>query len=49
VTTEAGLRPTAKAADQPPDPKVGALLLDSTEFIVGTSEVVQGFSARGPK
>jgi hypothetical protein len=32
VTTEAGLRPTAKAADQPPDPKVGALLLDSTDF-----------------
>ena len=28
---EAGLRPTAKAVESPPDPTVGALLLDSTE------------------
>ncbi len=31
---EAGLRPTAKALDEPPDPNVGAPLLDSPEFLV---------------
>ena len=39
VTTGAGLRPGAKATEPPPDPTVGAPVLDSTRFTAADAEV----------
>ena len=48
MTMAAGLRATAKAGEHPPEPKVGAPVLDPTVIVAkGSSEDIRSLARRG--